>query len=51
MQDPVSERNYKKVLHKTYLKARHMERDKFIPPKFSEAMKDLAGLLFDNGEE
>lgn len=48
--DTVNERNYKKVLHRTYLKARHMERDKFIPPKFSEAMKDLAGLLFDNGE-
>ena len=31
---------------KTYKKTRKMEQDKFLPPKFSEAMKDLADCMF-----
>jgi hypothetical protein len=30
---------------KTFRKIKKMEHDKFLPPKFSDAMKDLADLL------
>ena len=45
-QENVNEANFRRVLVKTYKKAKKMEIDKFLPPKFSDAMKDLADLLF-----
>jgi hypothetical protein len=41
----VSEKNFQKVLAKTYDKIKHMEAHKYTPPRFSEAMKDLADLI------
>jgi hypothetical protein len=43
--DVVSEKNFQKVLGKTFNKIKRMETDKHSSPKFSEAMKDLADLL------
>jgi len=43
--DVVSERNFQRVLGKTYNKCKRMEADRHLNPKFSEAMQDLAGML------
>jgi hypothetical protein len=41
----VSEKNFQKVLAKTYDKIKQLEGHKYTPPRFSEAMKDLADLM------
>jgi hypothetical protein len=41
----VSETNFQKVLAKTYDKVKQLEAHKYTPPRFSEAMKDLADLM------
>ena len=43
--DVVSEKNFQKVLGKTFNKVKRMEADRHLSPKFSEAMQDLAGML------
>lgn len=45
-QEPCNETAFRHTLLKTYKKSTKMEQDKFIPPKFSEAVKDFAQLMF-----
>ena len=46
----VSEKNFQKVLAKTFKKVQQLEGHKYTPPRFSEAMKDLADLLLNDLE-
>lgn len=40
-QESVNEHNFRNCLLRTYSKTVKMESDKFLPPKFSAAVKDL----------
>jgi hypothetical protein len=47
--ESVNENNFKYAFLKTYSKASKMEEKKFVPPKFSEALKDLTSLIKEMG--